>query len=97
MEYLCYSDIVQIEYTGITSGFDCNRITSKAECEEAAIQLGLSDIEASEEAVSDWPPYCYFNRMERLYFNNDGNAVSECDSYGKVCICKKGKMTSQYT
>ena len=89
------SDSRQIGYTGISIGSECKRVTSKAECEEAAIQLGLSDLEASEETAPDWPPYCYFYQMKTLYFNNDGYAISECDDYSKVCICKKGKMTSQ--
>ena len=75
----------------VTSGSTCTRVTSKEECEDAARQLGLADTEAGEETVSDWPPYCYFydhgNRQE-LYFNKDGNAISECNSDGKICICK---------
>ena len=74
----------------VTNGFSCERITSKAECEDAAILLGLSDTEASEEYVPDWPPYCYFynyNNREKLYFNQNGNASSECNSYGRICLC----------
>ena len=44
---------------------------SKEDCEEAAMQLGLPDTEASEETVSNWPPYCYFHIGNQLWFNND--------------------------
>ena len=58
---------------------------SKAECEEAAEELGLSDTEASPEDdmywppywaspedVSDWPPYCYLAEYGSLAFNYNG-------------------------
>jgi len=78
-------------YTKVTSGSNCNRITTKEACEEAAAQLGLADTEASEfETVADWPPYCFIYKGERLYYaNGDGDASSECDSSKRVCICKK--------
>ena len=56
-------------YTTDTSGHTCNRVTSKAECEEAAIKLGVSDTVADEEATSGYPPYCYFQPGLNLFFN----------------------------
>ena len=80
-------------YTKVTSGSNCNRITTKEACEEAAAQLGLADTEASEfENESDWPPYCFFYKGESLWYNSNGDASSECDSNKRVCICKKGKV-----
>ena len=75
-------------YTMVTSGSNCGRVTSKAECEEAARQLGLSDNVASEESVSNWPPYCYFYNERSLWFNNYGDAVSQCTN-SAACICKE--------
>ena len=79
------------EYTRVTSGPFCQRITSKTECEEAAKELGLSGTEAEEETVSDWPPNCYFSTDgdgAGLWFNNDGDSAEHCDR-NQICICKK--------
>ena len=76
-------------YIMVTSGSTCKRVTSKADCEEAARQLGISDTEASEETVADYPPYCYFYMGRSLYFNNNGNATSQCNSESRACICQK--------
>ena len=39
-------------YINVTSGSTCERITSKAECEEAATQLGFADTQAQEESIA---------------------------------------------
>ena len=80
-------------YIRVTIGSTCQRITSREECEEAAAQLGLSDTEASEEYVSDWPPYCYIYEGDSLYYNTNGNATSQCNTIKRVCICKEGRAT----
>ena len=74
-------------YTMVTSGSTCERVTSKAECEEAARQLGLSDTTATKENEHDNPPYCYFLFGEDLCFNRNGNPGSPCSSE-EACICK---------
>ena len=74
-------------YTRVTSGSTCDRVTSKAKCEEAARQLGFSDTEASTETATDYPPYCYFWDGQSLYFNDNGNSVHECNSNDRVCLC----------
>ena len=81
-------------YTRVTSGSTCTRITSKADCEEAARQLGFSDTSANEENESSWPPYCYGYGGSTIYFNLNANAVSDCDSDNRICFCKDttGKM-----
>ena len=86
-------------YTGVTSeSYGCERVTSKADCEQAARQLGLSVTVAEVVTESDWPPNCYFyngdshGNGKTLYFNNDHNAVSECND-SKICICKKAPGT----
>ena len=75
----------------VTKGSTCERITSKAECEEASRHLDLSDNVASEETVSDYPPYCYFYREQELWFNDHGDSDASCTSEN-VCICKNGKV-----
>ena len=77
------------EYTRVTSGSTCERVTTMAECEEAARKLGLSDTTAREESVSDYPPYCYFYKGRLLWFNNNANANEPCNSDSKVCICQE--------
>ena len=75
----------------MTSGYDCIRITSRVDCEKAAIQLGLESIKASKEASYDWPPYCYLSEGDALYFNINGHSSAQCD-VESVCICKKGAV-----
>ena len=84
--YFIYSNVGG--YIRVTSGSTCERVTSKAECEEAARQLGLSDTVALEESKSNWPPYCYVN-INALYFNINGTATSHCNSNSRICICKE--------
>ena len=71
----------------VSSGSTCERVTSKAECEDAASKLGLSDTTAWEETESGYPPYCYFYDGAYLYFNKNGNSGTQCSSHG-ACICK---------
>ena len=59
------------------------------ECEEAARQLGLPDTGASEERVSNYPPFCYLHRGKSLWFNNLGTSATTCDS-DDICICHNG-------
>ena len=78
------------EYITVTSGSNCERVTTMTECEDAARGLGLSDTSATEEDDSNWPPYCYFDTGEgSLYFNKNSGYKGEqdCDQDG-VCICK---------
>ena len=82
-------------YTEATlSNFDfvCKWVTSKADCEEAAQQLGLADTEAEEESDYRYPPYCYIYDGKQLYFNKKRVASSEKNmqcNYTNNCICKK--------
>ena len=78
-------------YTRVNSGSSCVRVTTKAECEEAARQLGHSDTSASEETVSNYPPYCYIHGGNGLWFNNQGSSTTECSS-NNDCICKGKKF-----
>ena len=80
-------------YVRVTNGTNCERVTSKKECEEAAGQLRLSDTKAHVEyAKSGWPPYCYFSQhaaKHLLYFNENENSAAQCNSIVQECICKE--------
>ena len=86
-------------YYLVTSGTACERITSRIECEEAARKLGLFYDTSAEGANTSiyWPPYCYYDLLEGLFFNVDGNSTSQCSASDRICICKKtsGKAGSQ--
>ena len=73
-------------YSLITSGSSCERVTTKAECELAAGQLG-HDNTAEEETESGYPPYCYL--APALWFNNNGGSSASCNA-NHNCICKTG-------
>ena len=82
-------------YRVVTSGRICKRITSKTECEKAAIDLGLPD-KVAEYETSGYPRYCYI-WDNQLYFNDNGNADKECntESGSNACICHDGKVECQ--
>ena len=68
---------VRQEYTQVTSGTTCERVTSKAECEQAGRQLGVNDYDG--DYVSEphdysrlhdyWPPGC-FTYTQVHHFNS---------------------------
>ena len=82
-------------YLRVTSGSTCRRITSKAECEDAAKQLEFSGTEASQVDTPIYPPYCYSISGVSLRFNKNGNSLQRCKNakmlYNIICICK-GKL-----
>ena len=88
-------------YVRVTNGTNCERVTSKNECEEAAKQLRISDTDAWNETMPRiWPPYCYFSQhggQHLLYFNEYANSRAHCEYMAKECICKEtaGKVVSQ--
>ena len=88
--------LTSADYSMITSGSSCERVTTKAECELAAGQLGLDATTADEETESDYPPYCYSvsgeSGVRHLWFNNYGDSTSQCTEY-ENCICKTGGST----
>ena len=76
------------KYTMVTSGSTCERVTSKAECEEAARQLGLSDTTADDDGqdgVNYDPPFCYFESGS-LKFNSLATNTGPCTTSDQ-CIC----------
>ena len=84
----------QAGYVVVTSGTNCTRITTKADCEAAASELGAVGLTAAEETASTYPPYCYLYDGRWLYFNKytDGNNEA-CGAGSKECLCvEPGKM-----
>ena len=82
-------------YETVDSGSTCERVKTKAECEEAAKQLCFQDSTIEEESDSNYLPYCYYSKFDgSLFLNYNGNSALECGSkvWGKGfnCICKKG-------
>ena len=82
------------DYETVTSGTNCQRIQSKAECEAAAKELNLGEMEdisltAEEEWKSSYPPYCYYMPGWQLYYNKNGQSHQQCDSNDNICICRK--------
>ena len=97
---LAIGDTAYTKYTKITTGATCERIKSKAHCEEAAKELGLSDTSPSDENLSGYPPYCYEHLGQQgrtLWFNTGQNAiqsVKECHD-SMACLCHKGDDKSK--
>ena len=60
----------QAGYVKVTSGTDCTRITTKANCEAAA------GGPATEETADGWPPYCYLYHSQP-YFNKYTNGNNQ--------------------
>jgi len=81
------------DYETVTSGTNCQRIQSKAECEAAAKELNLGDSGVSlnaEEEYKNWlPPYCFYMPGWQLYYNKNGQSHQQCDSNDNICICRK--------
>jgi len=72
-------------FSMVRSGSTCERITSMAECEEAAGKLGLFDTSATTNDYSGGPPYCYYKTGEkRLYYNTNNNNPCTCE---RNCLC----------
>ena len=77
----------------------CDYITTSAECEAAAVYLGLPDISATPSPITSYdpqvdPPYCYIENGD-LKFNGDGTNAGACGSDGGFgaayldkCLCK---------
>ena len=82
-------------YKSVESGTTCDRVKTKAECGEAAKQLGIL-LEARDYKSSNDPPYC-FMKGGLLYFNTRTSSTSECKSgvWDRTCICKKGNSDHQ--
>ena len=67
-------------------------ILDKVACETAAQNMGLSDVEASEESHSEGPPGCYLHTSGSLIYNTQSTSI-KCDykydgSTGSdFCLC----------
>ena len=83
----------QAGYVKVTSGTDCTRITTKADCNAAAGQMSDAGRPATEENANGWPPYCYLYHSQP-YFNKYTNSNNQpCGAGSMECLCvDPGKM-----
>ena len=82
-----------LEYSLVTNGHNCNRVTTIDQCEEAAQLLGMDDVTADvlppDVDADDRPPYCFYKTGERhvgLKFNPKGDSTTACDEI-RACVC----------
>ena len=80
----------------MTNGDICQRITEKADCENAARELGLLDKTAKVVSNPSKPPYCYYKPDhgdgKRLRFNEAFNSTASCSSEIN-CLCVSGNLS----
>ena len=78
-------------YHLVTSEDSCGTVTTKQDCETAAMQLGIPDTTATEIYEQSRPPYCYYRPLDagnkQLWFNTAFNSTKFCSDERK-CICK---------
>ena len=86
-----------------TSDINCTRIKTKDKCEEAARQLGLTDVDAYVEIRARFdPPYCYIEGKDEtdqaLKFNKYGVNTGACgaNNNGSIdkCLCQNSHTES---
>ena len=68
----------------------------EADCDAAAVALGLSDTSATAEIDFDYPSGCYQYRDGSLYFNRAPSTV-RCGTDGDNCICGAAGTGSVFT
>merc|ERR1719367_2189136 len=74
-------------YSIVTSGSFCKRLTTLEDCETAARQLGLEHTTASDFSNPQYPPYCYHKPGNKLYFNKAITSPASCSSE-RNCLCR---------
>ena len=82
---------IKINLIEVNSGTSCERIKTRAECEEAATQKGLFSTVAVTRIhnKNNNPPYCFFLPGSGLFFNDKANSGKKCGEGNRVCVCKK--------
>ena len=94
--------VADSEYSLVTTGRKCIRITTKDQCEKAAELLGMDDVEAATVTQTAYqekhPPFCYYkpdeSEVHRLRFNPNSEGTGNC-SAARNCLCltKEGKSS----
>ena len=80
------SELTTSIYTEVTSGKCSSSITSVEECEQAAVELGWSDVRADYNTGSEVPPGCYFQNGNYLVYNRLTTSTTSCSDFRK-CAC----------
>ena len=78
-----------LKYSLVKDDRNCNRVTTVAECEEAAQLLGFNDTKAEQLTDARRPPYCFYKTVDRhagLKFNKEGDSSAACSEL-RACIC----------
>ena len=84
-------------FTLITSGFNCDWIMTKEECETAATELGLSVTTAIVPGSGpSRVPYCHFKPSDPYLFFKADTSSNPCSNERK-CICKQLPPTTTIT
>jgi len=76
-----------------TCAFEDQYLLSKAECEAAAAELGLSDLLASEISSDDRVRGCYYKDL-KLWFNSDISGPTGTDN-ARASICQIATTTTE--
>ena len=81
------------DYIIVESGQNCNWVTTKEECEEAARELAaLGELTDTTAYIHDWahyPPACTIRSDgQHLDFDTDISATGICGVEDRHCICK---------
>ena len=98
MQFFTYTATFAIVNSATCASKGFHIISSKNECEDAAISLGLSDTYAYEYAATSNPTGCIVNPNSGwLAWNTNANDVTCGSVYSGIgytynCICKGGKF-----
>ena len=86
----------QARYTKKTAGTcGADAVTSKAECEEAAVSLNHGDTTAQDKTASNWHMGCFAYNDNTLYHNSHVSASQACSSQ-HPCICRATPSPTYY-
>ena len=77
-------------YTIVTIGSSCNKITTSAECTQAANELGLKDSLHSSWSESSYAQGCVCNEGGITCGFNSYGSGRDCGYNSYNCICKSG-------
>ena len=101
--FIYFCRVAGSEYSLVTAGRKCIRITTKYQCEKAAESLGMDDIMAEKSEGrfrEEDPPFCFYKQDEgkpnELGFNWNGASMGNCSTIRNcLCLSEEGKSSSK--
>ena len=63
-----------------------SKISTMAQCEEAATSLGLSFTTVKAESSAYYPAGCFWDQ-NKLHLNRQESTHSKCNTYSEFCLC----------